>query len=190
MLTWHVDYWDRLGWPDPFGSKAFSARQQRLVSARGGRMYTPQLVVGSRLVRGRDFWSALQKEQRVPEQIDIEGTVRLKQGKAALQVQFRQRDKQLKIGGTLRVLSVLYQKAAVTRCPRGENAGKTLKEFYVVRRVDKPQALTFESAGIRTVFELPRGEKPSNLGVVVLVEDTKQVRTLACRAFPIQTEDR
>ncbi|MEZ6188499.1 MAG: DUF1223 domain-containing protein [Planctomycetota bacterium] len=45
-LAFHVDYWDHLGWRDPYGQRAFSQRQ-RVYSARlsGGRVYTPQLVI-------------------------------------------------------------------------------------------------------------------------------------------------
>src|SRR6185369_10521386 len=32
-LTFHVDYWDGLGWPDPFASPAFTERQHRYVEA-------------------------------------------------------------------------------------------------------------------------------------------------------------
>src|SRR6266852_9779413 len=42
----HVDYWDRLGWRDPFSSAAFSARQADYASNAfpGGDIYTPQMV--------------------------------------------------------------------------------------------------------------------------------------------------
>ncbi|MEM7567552.1 MAG: DUF1223 domain-containing protein [Pseudomonadota bacterium] len=48
-LSFHVDYWDRLGWPDTLASPAYSARQRDYARARGdGQVYTPQIVVGGR----------------------------------------------------------------------------------------------------------------------------------------------
>jgi hypothetical protein len=49
-LSEHVDYWDHLGWRDPFSSRAFSDRQSdydaRVFHANS--IYTPQLVVDGR----------------------------------------------------------------------------------------------------------------------------------------------
>ncbi len=47
VLGEHVDYWDRLGWRDPFSSAAFSQRQSAYDAAvfRSQNIYTPQLVV-------------------------------------------------------------------------------------------------------------------------------------------------
>src|SRR5580693_2077554 len=46
VLSEHVDYWDRLGWKDPFSSSVFSARQQEYSYwLQGDGVYTPELVV-------------------------------------------------------------------------------------------------------------------------------------------------
>jgi len=47
-LAFHVDYWNSLGWVDPYSAAAFTARQQNYASSRGFEVYTPQLVVEGR----------------------------------------------------------------------------------------------------------------------------------------------
>ena len=49
-LSFHVTYWDRLGWPDSFGL-ADSTRRQEAYADRLGldRLYTPQMMIGGRI---------------------------------------------------------------------------------------------------------------------------------------------
>ena len=45
-LAYHVDYWDYIGWKDPFALRASTERQRRYTAALGNRfLYTPEMVV-------------------------------------------------------------------------------------------------------------------------------------------------
>ena len=65
-LALHVDYWDYIGWKDPYGKREFSLRQRKLTQLqRMALVYTPQVML-----QGRDFrgWtsSALASTSRTP----------------------------------------------------------------------------------------------------------------------------
>src|ERR1700688_1603570 len=74
VLSEHVDYWDRLGWKDPFSSPVYTARQQDYSNKYNvDGVYTPQLVVDGRFglvgSNGREASSAIQKairEKKIP----------------------------------------------------------------------------------------------------------------------------
>src|SRR5271156_5990023 len=77
VLSEHVDYWDRLGWRDPFSSPQYTARQQDYTDKyKFDGVYTPQLVVDGRFgfvgSDGREASAAIQKamrEQKIPIEI-------------------------------------------------------------------------------------------------------------------------
>jgi hypothetical protein len=85
------------------------------------------------------------------------------------------------------VRAVLFQKKAVTEVPAGENNGKTLTEYFLVRKLHDPlparKALT--EKGVVATFDLAKGIRKDDLGLAVLVEDPDDMETLEAASFDL-----
>ena len=134
-LEWHVDYWDYLGWPDPYGSHDASLRQRSYAHAMRSSMYTPQMVVnGLRVVggahRSEQVNAVVADVYSRSNDRDIEISVpahrRLVDG---LQVDYRLRGAPANVLLTI----VVAEDRLSNYVPRGENAGRTLEHVNVVR---------------------------------------------------------
>jgi hypothetical protein len=161
-LAFHVDYWDRLGWKDPFGHPKHTARQAMVAAASGaGFSYTPQV-----LVNGRDW-------RRWPQ-------LPAGAGRAVAQVQLE------RLSPT-RVLATMGASAQapmqlglwwawvahgqVTQVLAGENKGALLRNEFVVLHYG--QAAPFSAAaGAKLSLELPPGVvgKPGQSWVAVVTD--------------------
>ncbi len=129
-LAFHVDYWNNLGWVDPFSSADFTARQQDYAAAHGFEVYTPQLVVeGHEDVIGSSrgnveqaIASARHQTHSAPAGISRNGSeVSLSVGTIPGAT----------VGGAVYLLS--FDSSDSTRIERGENAGRNLVYANVVR---------------------------------------------------------
>ena len=127
-LAYHVDYWDYIGWPDTFGGKDNTARQQAYAKAWGSsNIYTPELVVNGR------------KDVVGSNKSDVDGAI----NQASLVVPVAlsiDSDNMLNvlINGKAEeahgasVWLVTYIDKAAVKVERGENAGHTLDYTQVV----------------------------------------------------------
>ena len=131
-LELHVDYWNDLGWIDPFSSPAYSERQRAYAEAFGLRgIYTPQMVVngheefvGSRGYLARD---AITRALATPAKVRV--AVHATRGSAPTLIRVA-----YDVGPTEPVdlhLAVAIDRAE-TRVTRGENANQLLKHRHVV----------------------------------------------------------
>ena len=127
-LAFHVDYWDDLGWPDPYASAAWTARQREYADAIGeSRVYTPQLVVGGRTgMVGSQRLRVQQAIATAPKQQHI--TAKATWSATSVTVEAT-------APAGADVFVAIYQDGTSTKVPRGENAGETLAADRVVRKL-------------------------------------------------------
>jgi len=191
VLAWHVDYWDYLGWKDPFAAPACTERQKRYRATRELKFFgTPQLFVNNTHTRGRDgFKTAVARESRKKARVRIHATAtREKEGGIAATVKLERLDPKLELSKSVVLVPVLFQRAVKTRCTAGENKGKALDEYFVVRQVLAPQAakLAARAKGVQVRFKAPKGVEAANLGIAILVEERDRMETLDCLAVPVR----
>lgn len=126
-LAWHVDYWDNLGWRDPYASRLATDRQRAYAAQLGDEVYTPALVVnGAAIVVGSDRHA-------------IAGAMaRAHTGSLPLVLR-RGTDRLVaEIGDTtapLTALLAVYDPERATEVGAGENEGHRLREYRIVREV-------------------------------------------------------
>jgi hypothetical protein len=127
-LSVHVDYWDYIGWKDPFASPENTKRQRRYAQYLGMRyVYTPQMVIGGAdHVTGSDRAKILRK---------ISSAAKTK----GLAVRVQRDGDGFKIsvpGGNREEAAVwmaFFDNRHDTKIKRGENSGRTLSYYNVVR---------------------------------------------------------
>jgi hypothetical protein len=134
-LSFHVDYWDYIGWKDRFADPLFTRRQYAYAQAQGTSMvYTPQMIVAGAIdVVGTDR-KAVEKALKVAytrnEMYRIH-VMRKDDGKVVAQFP------DAPIGVPATVWLVTYKRSAESHVKAGENAGRSLATFNVVRSLQK-----------------------------------------------------
>lgn len=127
-LAFHVDYWDDLGWADPFASPAWSERQREYARALGDdRVYTPELVVAGRVgFVGSDAVRAAQAITAAPTQQKLTATATWDASHLRIEAS---------APPDAALIVAIYQDGTRTKVARGENRGETLANDRVVRKL-------------------------------------------------------
>jgi hypothetical protein len=177
-LAFHVDYWNYIGWQDPFSSARWSARQNGYAQAfRSNRVYTPQLVVNGRTeCVGSEEGAVVSRISAAlakPPAGEVKLTV-APQGSGPIKVGVDAKVARAGAKHGLDVLVALYQTGLDTPVRAGENASRTLHNDYVVRRLEKaftvPAAPGSEHAATVSIPVDPAWNR-ANLGVAVFLQD-------------------
>jgi hypothetical protein len=169
-LSFHVDYWDYIGWRDPYSSREATKRQQAYAAKISqGRAYTPQLVVDGRAhvlgSNARDAVAAIERASKRPAS-GLSLSTHLASKKS------RQWQVELEASGPLegkRLYLAIYESGLTTKVVRGENAGRNIHNDYVVRR------LVPVKTGL-TTLALDASWDEGKLGIVAFAQDKKTLR--------------
>ena len=173
-LAFHVDYWDRLGWKDPFGQAEFSQRQRARNSGMGW-VYTPQVMLDGADHRA---WhkSRLPQGQAIVAPVSMSLT--LDQSSDRIQAQVNSRLTPSANNKGAQLFLALFENRLSSNVATGENARRTLHHDYVVRKLVGPL-----NPSDRYSFALETGWKASDLGVAAFILDSRG-ETLQALAQP------
>ncbi len=165
-LSYHTSYWDHRGWRDPFAADFCVQRQWRYARQFGNKfVYTPQFVVDGVDELAGDDASAMhsmianRRERRrwLPVHIERNGDDGLSVAVAAGETT-----------GPSDIWFILYEKRRRTEVDAGENAGRTLTNHNVVRKLENLGQWNGEA--IQLDLPPPDRSLQAPLGVAVLVQ--------------------
>ena len=170
-LALHVDYWDYIGWKDPYAQVSFDERQSWLVRANQQQtVYTPQFFVGGSELRS--WRGALRDKVRQLNALPAAASIRIQAN--------------LTSGGALALSAeahaganpaALYlavtESGLVSNVTRGENGGFTLTHDHVVRAWIGPIRLAGGAARVQREIALPAAWNRQRLDLVAFVQDER-----------------
>jgi hypothetical protein len=172
-LALHVDYWDYIGWKDPYARREFSLRQRKLSQLqRMALVYTPQV-----LLQGRDFrsWGTKAFDEAV-------GRINAQPARARLRLEVLAADKEtLEVEARAELLAraddaalylAVFQSRLESRVSAGENRGRILNHDYVVLEWQGPFAVNHHLVERRRMRLLP-GAAPANSGAAAFVQSRR-----------------
>ncbi len=179
-LSFHVDYWDYIGWKDPFASRETTERQHAYARALKQRyVYTPEMVIDGRsdgpgvtadevsgLLAGALRHAA---KRATPELTRLaDGSVLVKLAPFELSDGFT--------NGPAEVTLAVYDRRHSTAVHLGENNGRRLENFNVVRHLE----LLGRWQGQAASWTLPADRTKPDQGVAILIQRAGQGPMLGC----------
>jgi hypothetical protein len=176
-LSFHVDYWDGLGWRDRYSLASATERQRGYARTMGGSsVYTPQAIVdGSRDIVGSQRDAVMQavsgRREGIATSVSIsDGSIHIHVGAGP-------------DAASADVLLVAYLREATTPIGRGENSGRTLKESNIVLSLHGLGPWN----GKPRQFQLSLDKLPENVtDIAVLVQSAGQGAILGAVTQPIR----
>ncbi|MBC5838858.1 DUF1223 domain-containing protein [Flavobacterium muglaense] len=169
-LAFHVDYWNRLGWNDPFSKSEFTARQSNYVSqlnAQGN--YTPQIVINGKYELVGSKETAI--ESIVNKELALKNTFHINIEKSSINENTL--NIEYETGATAASIITnlaLVKKKEFTNIKRGENSGLKQTSYNIV--YDFKTIKSHSNTINKTSFEFNTNKIPSDFMVVAYLQNS------------------
>ena len=188
----HVDYWDHLGWRDPFSSSAFSSRQSEYGARvfRSSSIYTPQLVIdGQYEAVGSDIAAirkAIVRAANAPKAHVLVEASPDDPGRIAVHVRIGPQPGTV-LGDRADVIIAITQDRLVDEVARGENRGRQLAHSAVVRSLTAIGSVAGPGSAFTGTVSLPIAApaKTSDMRVVAFLQERESRRILGAGSATI-----
>ena len=187
-LSLHVDYWDYIGWKDPYAKREFATRQRRAAELKRAKMiYTPQVLLQGQEFRhwdSRDFGIAVEKANSQAPRAKIALTLNA-MGRTSVDVTLSAELLDAAAKKDSAVYLAAFENKLTSQVQSGENKGKTLPHDYVVREwigpIEFSSALKVEEK--RALPLLPNAN-PKQSGVAAFVQNRSTGDVLQALMLP------
>jgi hypothetical protein len=176
-LSFHVDYWNKFGWKDPFSSPAATARQQRYAELLGlATVYTPQIVLDGR-------WQAVGSNRAEVER--AMGAARRSREGVSVTLAVEHGRVKIALGpddsaASASVLLIGFDRRQVSGVSRGENSGRTLAHADVVNSIEE----IGQYDGRAQTIEAPLGRTADRVAAIVQARDGRVLGAAAVDSNP------
>src|SRR3984957_18872376 len=184
-LAYHVDYWNHLGWADPFSSRQWSERQSDYARAMNlDGEYTPQMVISGAWQCGGSDAGSIERAVSAAHATSPRGRISIQTSLAAagsrkLQVKVNAQLLSSAGPGRLVVMLAIYENGLVSKIGAGENGGREINYDYTVRKLLPAFELDATQPG-SFVQEMTIDLDPSwsleHLGVAAFIQDPTSLR--------------
>lgn len=178
VLSEHVDYWNDIGWKDPYSSHEYSQRQSAYAAQFGlGTVYTPQMVVDGHFeFVGSDERRASQAIKEAAE--SPKAPVRLSLGKATIVHVEAGPLPSVTRTQSAGVFLAVADNSDQSQVSGGENTGRTLQHVAVLRKLTRIGTVEASSEFSRDINLGLKSKNHGNLRIVVIVQEPEVGRVL------------
>jgi hypothetical protein len=192
-LAFHVDFWDSLGWKDPFSRHAWTERQTDYARAlQWQNVYTPQAVVNGRVeMVGSDAGKLRAAIAAAAARPAGRITLVLEPSESKVLVRADVERPEALRSRKLDLMLALYETDLVTAVAKGENGGSTLHDDYVVRVLRRAGRLSSGDSHkeFREEISIEKGWDRGRLGVAAFLQDPSSLEICGADARPLTARE-